>query len=55
MVDQVSNAAAANAYANTAKAIGMPGGESQEQVSFGDILKNAAVSAMGVPGIAGRG
>lgn len=43
MVTQISNpAAAAGAYANTAKAASLPGAEAPKGESFGDVLKGAA-------------
>ncbi len=46
MVDKVSNLAAANAYSNTAKAMGtgMPG--KADDTSFGSLLKNATLEGI---------
>lgn len=48
MVDKIANAAAANAYANTAKVgnVGNIGSDTKDTVSFGDILKNTAAESI---------
>ncbi len=48
MVDKINPAAAANAYANIGKTatIGTVGEAAEGKVSFGDMLKNAAVESI---------
>jgi flagellar hook-basal body complex protein FliE len=48
MVDKIANpAAAANAYANMAKSVGLGTAEGEAQkLSFGDILKNSVVNSI---------
>lgn len=49
MVDKIANpAAAANAYASTAKSAGINtvGASADDKFSFGDLLKNAAVESI---------
>lgn len=48
MADMINPAAAASAYANTAKAAGGLGGgeETQKGASFGDIMKESAMDMM---------
>ena len=48
MIDKIANPAqAANAYSSTSKAIEAPGLEADKKESFGDILKNTALEAIG--------
>ena len=47
MVDKINPAAAANAYANTAKTVSFNADEAGKgAVSFGDLMKNAVVSSI---------
>ena len=47
MIDKIANpAAAANAYAATSKTAEMPGVGAPQKESFGDVLKNAAISSI---------
>ncbi len=47
MVDKIANpAAAANAYALTSKGAQTPGVAAPQKESFGDVLKNAAISSI---------
>lgn len=47
MVDRIANpAAAANAYANMGKMGGLPGVDAPKAESFGDILRDTAVTAV---------
>ncbi len=47
MVDKIANpAVAASAYANTAKGASLPGIGQEQDASFGDVLKNMAVSTI---------
>lgn len=47
MIDKIANpAAAANAYALTSKGAEAPGISAPKKESFGDVLKNAAISSI---------
>lgn len=45
-MDKIANATAANAYLKTAKGAEMPGVESKDKTSFGDMMKNVAVQSI---------
>jgi flagellar hook-basal body complex protein FliE len=46
MVDKLNPAAAANAYANTARAVNFTQNDGAGAISFGDMMKNALVSSV---------
>lgn len=46
MLDKMNPAAAANAYANTAKTVSFTQNDGAGAVSFGDMMKNAVVSSI---------